>query len=78
MTRAKHRWYMTFAAEHDSTTIYLIRPLKRRRVGVLEFEDHRGAPPPRLPGQPQGGLGFRRLTGRAYMWRTMIWPNNFL
>lgn len=66
----KHRWYMTSRLltindvySHDPHVV----------VDFDEFEDVVG----RNFRQPAEGLGFDG-SPTAHMWRTMIWPNNFL
>jgi hypothetical protein len=66
----KHRWYMT-------SRLVTINDLYSFDAGVAvefdEFEDVVG----RNFRQPEEGLGFDG-SPVAHMWRTMIWPNNFL
>jgi len=57
-------------ADHDQRHL-LIRP--DAKVAFEEFEDIAG----RNFRQPREGLGFDG-SPVAHMWRTMIWPNNFL
>jgi hypothetical protein len=66
----KHRWYMTsrYVTIND---IYTFDPSVEVDFG--EFEDIVG----RNFKQPREGLGFDG-SPVAHMWRTMIWPNNFL
>jgi len=66
----KHRWYMTSRL----ITIYDIYAFKDNwNVDPEEFTDIIG----RHFRQPREGLGFDG-SPVAHMWRTMIWPNNFL
>ena len=66
----KHRWYMTSRL----ITINDIYSFDPGAVGDFsEFEDVIG----RNFRQPAEGLGFDG-SPVAHMWRTMIWPNNFL
>ncbi len=51
--------------------LYAFDPSKK--VELEEFEDIIG----RNFRQPEEGLGFDR-SPVAHMWRTLIWPNNFL
>jgi hypothetical protein len=66
----RHRWYMT-------SRLVTINDLYSFDPGVEvdfdEFEDVVG----RNFLQPDDGLGFDG-SPTAHMWRTMIWPNNFL
>jgi hypothetical protein len=66
----RHRWYMT-------SRLVTINDLYSFDPGVEvrfdEFEDVVG----RNFRQPEEGLGFDG-SPVAHMWRTMIWPNNFL
>jgi hypothetical protein len=66
----QHRWYMTsrLVTVND---IYSFDP--NVVVDYDEFEDVVG----RNFRQPEEGLGFDG-SPVAHMWRTMIWPNNFL
>jgi hypothetical protein len=65
-----HRWYMTSRL----ITIYDIYAFQdNRSVDPEEFTDIIG----RNFKQPKEGLGFDG-SASAHMWRTMIWPNNFL
>jgi hypothetical protein len=66
----RHRWYMTsrLVTVND---IYSFDP--DVVVDYEEFEDVVG----RQFRQPKDGLGFDG-SPVAHMWRTMIWPNNFL
>jgi hypothetical protein len=66
----KHRWYMT-SRLITINDIYSFDPAAR--VDFAEFEDIVG----RNFRQPKEGLGFDG-SPVAHMWRTMIWPNNFL
>ncbi|MFB7496442.1 hypothetical protein ACFC09_17445 [Streptomyces sp. NPDC056161] len=66
----KHRWYMTARL----VTVNDIYSFDRKvKVEFEEFEDIVG----RHFRQPREGLGFDG-SPVAHMWRTMIWPNNFL
>ncbi len=65
-----HRWYMT-ARIVTLNDIYAFNDDVSIDVG--EFEDLVG----RHFKQPEEGLGFDN-SPVAHMWRTMIWPNNFL
>jgi HD domain-containing protein len=66
----RHRWYMT-------SRLITINDIYSFDPGVVvdfdEFEDVVG----RNFRQPAEGLGFDG-SPVAHMWRTMIWPNNFL
>jgi hypothetical protein len=66
----RHRWYMT-------SRLITINDIYSFDPGVVvdfdEFEDLVG----RNFRQPAEGLGFDG-SPVAHMWRTMIWPNNFL
>jgi hypothetical protein len=66
----RHRWYMT-------SRLITINDIYSFDPGVVvdfeEFEDVVG----RNFRQPAAGLGFDG-SPVAHMWRTMIWPNNFL
>ena len=66
----RHRWYMT-------SRLITINDIYSFDPGVVvdfdDFEDVVG----RHFRQPAEGLGFDR-SPVAHMWRTMIWPNNFL
>jgi hypothetical protein len=66
----RHRWYMT-------SRLITINDIYSFDPGVVvdfdEFEDMLG----RNFRQPAEGLGFDG-SPVAHMWRTMIWPNNFL
>jgi hypothetical protein len=66
----KHRWYMTSRLV-TINDIYSFDPAVE--VRFEEFEDIVG----RNFRQPSEGLGFDG-SPVAHMWRTMIWPNNFL
>jgi hypothetical protein len=66
----KHRWYMT-SRLITINDIYSFDP--NAVVDFSEFEDVIG----RNFRQPAEGLGFDG-SPVAHMWRTMIWPNNFL
>ena len=66
----RHRWYMT-SRLITINDIYSFDPAAV--VDFAEFEDVVG----RNFRQPQEGLGFDG-SPVAHMWRTMIWPNNFL
>jgi hypothetical protein len=66
----KHRWYMT-SRLLTINDIYSFDP--NVQVEFEEFEDIVG----RNFRQPTEGLGFDG-SPVAHMWRTMIWPNNFL
>ncbi|HEU5420570.1 MAG TPA: hypothetical protein VFV41_22980 [Streptosporangiaceae bacterium] len=66
----RHRWYMTSRLV-TINDIYSFDP--QVQVGFDEFEDIIG----RHFRQPADGLGFDG-SPVAHMWRTMIWPNNFL
>jgi len=65
-----HRWYMS-AMQVVLNDLYAFDPDKK--VELAEFEDIIG----RNFKQPADGLGFDG-SPVAHMWRTMIWPNNFL
>jgi hypothetical protein len=65
-----HRWYMTSRL----VTLY----------DAYSFEDHVDLDPEQFTDiigrhfkEPKAGLGFDG-SASAHMWRTMIWPNNFL
>lgn len=66
----RHRWYMT-------SRLITVNDIYSFDPGVVvefgEFEDVVG----RNFRQPREGLGFDG-SPVAHMWRTMIWPNNFL
>ena len=66
----KHRWYMT-SRLITINDFYSFDPATV--VDFSEFEDVVG----RHFRQPAEGLGFDG-SPVAHMWRTMIWPNNFL
>jgi hypothetical protein len=66
----KHRWYMT-SRQVTINDIYSFDP--DVTVAFDDFEDIVG----RNFRQPAEGLGFDG-SPVAHMWRTMIWPNNFL
>jgi hypothetical protein len=66
----KHRWYMTSRLV-TINDVYSFDP--DAVVQFEEFEDIVG----RNFRQPAEGLGFDG-SPVAHMWRTMIWPNNFL
>ena len=66
----RHRWYMTSRLV-TINDIYSFDP--DAAVDYDEFEDVVG----RNFRQPRDGLGFDG-SAVAHMWRTMIWPNNFL
>lgn len=66
----RHRWYMTSRLV-TINDIYSFDP--DVVVAYEEFEDVVG----RNFRQPREGLGFDG-SPVAHMWRTMIWPNNFL
>lgn len=66
----RHRWYMTSRLV-TINDIYSFDPAAV--VDFSEFEDVVG----RNFRQPAEGLGFDG-SPVAHMWRTMIWPNNFL
>jgi hypothetical protein len=66
----QHRWYMT-SRLITINDIYSFDP--NVAVDFDEFEDVIG----RNFRQPAEGLGFDG-SAVAHMWRTMIWPNNFL
>jgi hypothetical protein len=65
-----HRWYMT-SRLITINDIYSFDP--NAEIAFAEFEDVVG----RNFRQPSQGLGFDG-SPVAHMWRTMIWPNNFL
>lgn len=65
-----HKWYMS-AMQVCLNDLYAFDPGKV--VVIEEFEDIIG----RNFKRPEEGLGFDR-SPVAHMWRTMIWPNNFL
>ena len=66
----RHRWYMTSRLV-TINDIYSFDP--NVVVDFADFEDVVG----RNFRQPEEGLGFDG-SPVAHMWRTMIWPNNFL
>jgi hypothetical protein len=66
----KHRWYMTSRLVTINDVYSFDAAAK---VEFEEFEDIVG----RNFRQPREGLGFDG-SPVAHMWRTMIWPNNFL
>jgi hypothetical protein len=66
----RHRWYMT-SRLITINDIYSFDP--QAAVDFGEFEDVVG----RNFRQPEEGLGIDG-SPVAHMWRTMIWPNNFL
>jgi hypothetical protein len=66
----KHRWYLT-SRLLTVNDIYSFDP--NVQVDIDDFEDIIG----RNFRQPKEGLGFDG-SPVAHMWRTMIWPNNFL
>ena len=66
----QHRWYMT-SRLITINDVYSFDPAVTVDFG--EFEDVVG----RNFRQPKEGLGFDG-SPVAHMWRTMIWPNNFL
>jgi len=66
----RHRWYMTSRLV-TINDIYSFDP--NVVVDFADFEDVVG----RNFRQPKEGLGFDG-SPVAHMWRTMIWPNNFL
>jgi hypothetical protein len=65
-----HKWYMS-ARQVTMNDLYAFDPDTNPRIG--EFEDVIA----REFDQPAEGLGFDQ-SPVAHMWRTMIWPNNFL
>lgn len=65
-----HKWYNS-AMQVVLNDLYAFDPAKVVRID--EFEDIIG----RTFRQPKEGLGFDG-SPVAHMWRTMIWPNNFL
>ncbi|HWA04186.1 MAG TPA: HD domain-containing protein [Rhizomicrobium sp.] len=66
----RHRWYGSARA----ITLYDLYSFEKDvEIDVSEFEDLVG----RHFRQPPEGLGFDN-SPVAHMWRTMIWPNNFL
>ena len=69
-TARKHRWY----ASARAITLYDLYAFDENvTIDPGEFEDIIG----RHFKQPKEGLGFDN-SATAHMWRTMIWPNNFL
>lgn len=66
----KHRWYMT-SREITINDLYSFE--KGVDVDIDEFTDIIG----RNFRQPKEGLGFDG-SPTAHMWRSIIWPNNFL
>ncbi len=66
----KHRWYMT-ARQVTIFDTYAFEP--GPEIDLHMFDDIIG----RHFRQPKEGLGFDG-SPVAHMWRTMIWPNNFL
>ncbi|MGW4650274.1 hypothetical protein [Kitasatospora sp. NPDC004289] len=67
-----HRWYMT-ARLITLNDVYTFDFDPAEEIDISEFEDTLG----RCFRQPREGLGFDG-SPVAHMWRTMIWPNNFL
>ncbi len=65
-----HRWYGS-AMQICLNDLYAFDPEKR--IALARFEDVIG----RHFRQPPEGLGFD-ASPVAHMWRTLIWPNNFL
>jgi hypothetical protein len=66
----EHRWY----ASARAITLYDLYAFETdAKIDPAEFEDLIG----RHFRQPKEGLGFDN-SPTAHMWRTMIWPNNFL
>jgi len=66
----QHRWYMSAR----TITLYDLYSFEKNvDIDIGEFEDVVG----RHFRQPEEGLGFDN-SPVAHMWRTMIWPNNFL
>ena len=65
-----HEWYDT-VMQVVVNDHYSFDPDKK--VEIEEFEDVIA----REFRQPEEGLGFD-ASSTAHMWRTMIWPNNFL
>jgi hypothetical protein len=66
----QHRWYMSAR----TITLYDLYSFEENAtVDANAFEDVIG----RHFKQPEEGLGFDNSPA-AHMWRTMIWPNNFL
>jgi hypothetical protein len=66
----KHKWYMT-ARLITMNDVYAFDP--NAKVSLDPFIDIIG----RHFKQPKEGLGFDNSPS-AHMWRTIIWPNNFL
>ncbi len=66
----KHKWYMT-AREITVNDLYSFEP--DVDVAIDDFTDVIG----RNFRQPKEGLGFDG-SPTAHMWRSIIWPNNFL
>ena len=69
-TARKHKWYMS-ARLVTCNDLYSFDPSKK--VEIEDFADIIG----RHFRQPEGGLGFDG-SSVAHMWRSIIWPNNFL
>lgn len=67
----RHRWYMSARLVTLNDLYTLDQPAPALDIG--EFEDVIG----RHFRQPSEGLGFDD-SPVAHMWRTVIWPNNFL
>lgn len=65
-----HKWYMS-ARLVTCNDLYSFDPAKK--VGIEQFTDIIG----RHFKQPKEGLGFDNSPS-AHMWRSVIWPNNFL
>ena len=65
-----HKWYMS-ARLVTCNDLYSFDP--NAKVGIEEFTDIIG----RNFRQPKEGLGFDH-SPTAHMWRSIIWPNNFL
>ena len=65
-----HKWYMS-ARLVTCNDLYSFDP--NVKVEIREFEDLIG----RNFRQPQEGLGFDD-TPSSHMWRSIVWPNNFL
>jgi len=67
----QHEWYMTsrYVTLYD---IYFFDDLDKP-VAIEDFDEVIA----RTFRQPEEGLGFDGSPS-AHMWRTMIWPNNFL
>jgi hypothetical protein len=66
-----HKWYMS-ARLVTTNDLYSFDP--DMKVEIEEFEDVIG----RCFRQPEEGLGFDTSSPSAHMWRSLIWPNNFL